>query len=1445
MVATNRMGSGGKGVQIAFTPIGDAVVFNTVHGLTTSFNQLTVSLTKNGQAGLVAFNSLERGVLKLGAAADQTLNRSPMLKALFGAGAGWWISSGMQGMGQAIGRITGAIAKGFWDAGKAAAEFDRKLREIQTIAGQSPAAQRGMRRDILGLAGKYGRDPGQFTEAYYQAYSSVPNLTPQGAKTFVQEATSLSVAGLANIEDSITALSTAMNAWGLGMDQAHRISNIFFQGVDEGIYRVKDLAGAVGRFGASAAALKVPIDDAMAAFSALTLGGLKTRMAAMSVNSMFESILKSADRTKSQMTDAWRVIMGADWTPTKLAQTGGIAALMGQLNAMPEQARETALRGMFTDAAGRRAARMLSGPMYGTFKQNATMFDEGANPTDRVKAAEELILNSSATAYDRAAAATAAFKIALGEVVNTLSPLLVMYAKGATWLAKFIEGHPILMKVLMALGVVVLAIAASFAKGLYEVGRFFNAIWRAVQGIQAEAIALAKAKADLLANASAANTAAQAHHNLAGAMTRSAAAAGGARGGAAAGPPAGSLLGLQAASAAAQQNLAAQQAAAQRQAQTVAGLRGRANEGWWLAPGATGGGPGGPVNLARGRATMAIANRDLNQQAFAELEAAHQKYQGLAAKVAAAEQKAAGGITSSHTTAFLDRIRGQRDEAKQAFDALTATWDQRLSQAQTRHRQALANLQRYEGDLSVAAAQAGAPVPGAAGHRAGVTGRRAQAAQAVLDQARAAVAAAEAEVQAAQAAYRSAIPPMQTQFVGTTSKAAAATSQWGAALTKTAGSLRGVVGVVGGFLSGILSSIGGMLAWGIALAAIETAWRKIAEAIQAAKQAQEDAAAAGKGLKGSQVAPTPGGPSDKEIQSVLGATTPQSRALYDALVRNKGDVAATIQEAEFRPAVYANTPAGAVQQRPAGFTVATSEGGKAFFPESTFRQTLDEFKRNEFAQIDAVIRELESRAPKSVPKWAQAARGQLGGVNEPSIGFDEQVKQLQGSGKLAPDDVTLSDAAITKINQRVDQLKGAYKEVAAVEDALRIPDEANQTDLDARNAGRVNRIQALEGMVERAKAEATMRNEILGAFEARRGAGDTTVTDPMLAGARAEAEKSLVTFRDLLDLYLMIQGAYTDAAQAQGKDAKDYHAMLVATKSLVGEQAKTEKELYEARTNGAKQAAKALKDQAEAQAKAAKEAQQAAEQAKRDQRERQSNTIETIQARIDVAEAEAELLKANKAGPDAQAAKQQEIRALYEQRFAEQLKLAGMEQSALDPTRVEREKLRITQQRLGLSLKEIEAKRDANRADQDFTQRIAEQLNRRALIAKRGLPTFEDYMLGFGAQQSFAAKMGGALQGGAFRSRLGLNWTGSGRQTLGTRLPGEGQFGPVVAGQQQAAMTVFNFQFQGTADPKAVQQWWDTQAKGSLQQLNDQWYRDRQAKDAAGRGRSTPTASWR
>lgn len=367
--------------------------------------------------GFEAFNAAMNGSARSAAAFEQNVSRSHKRA-----------SDSMEAFGRTATRVAQggalALAGGLAASVKEAADFERSMRNVNSIAGLTPAVFERTRQSVLNMSRTTAQAPRVLADGLYQIYSS--GIKGEGALKVLHASAVAASAGLTDTATSATAIVGALNAYHLSAGQAAKVSDILFQTVNRGVITFPQLAQTIGTVLPFANALKIPLNNVGAAISTLTKEGIPAAEATTYLKNSMVSFLKPSKDLSAAIKET-----GASSGEALIKSKGFEGALQAVIGATDGS--KSAIQGLFPDIRASAAVLALTGTNAKTAADDLRNFGDAATKGASGKVFAEQA-KSASFQFQQLKANLSAAAIAVGTV------LLPQLNNGAKALSKFLGG---------------------------------------------------------------------------------------------------------------------------------------------------------------------------------------------------------------------------------------------------------------------------------------------------------------------------------------------------------------------------------------------------------------------------------------------------------------------------------------------------------------------------------------------------------------------------------------------------------------------------------------------------------------------------------------------------------------------------------------------------------------------------------------------------------------------------------------------------------------------------------------------------------------------------------------------------------------------------------------------------------------------------------------------
>jgi TP901 family phage tail tape measure protein len=156
--------------------------------------------------------------------------------------------------------------------GKMAIDFDRDMRNVNSIAGLPKKQFESLRQQVLDMAGPTAQAPHVLAEGLYDLVSS--GFDAKESIGILHASALGASAGLTTTEISTKAVAAALNAYELPAGKAAAVTDTLFETVNRGVVTFPELASVIGDVLPFSSQLGVNLNEVGASISTMTKAGL-------------------------------------------------------------------------------------------------------------------------------------------------------------------------------------------------------------------------------------------------------------------------------------------------------------------------------------------------------------------------------------------------------------------------------------------------------------------------------------------------------------------------------------------------------------------------------------------------------------------------------------------------------------------------------------------------------------------------------------------------------------------------------------------------------------------------------------------------------------------------------------------------------------------------------------------------------------------------------------------------------------------------------------------------------------------------------------------------------------------------------------------------------------------------------------------------------------------
>jgi TP901 family phage tail tape measure protein len=303
-------------------------------------------------------------------------------------------------------RVLGGGVKDF-------AAFERGQANVQTLLDSMNSSLSGQ---SIKLIRQYGLEIENTNKALFDAVSAG---VPVGESIeFLDKANRLAVGGVTDLSSAVDGLTSVLNGYGLGLDQADRVAAAFFSAQKFGKTTVAELTKEIGKVVPIGAQLDVTYQEILATYAQLTKQGIRTEESTTAIRNTMIALLKPS-REAAEKFDELGIAYGA----TNVKQEGFLKVLSQISTAVENGDADLAelipnIRAL--TGAGALGTRQLE-EMQGILEIVNNDFGEGSS----LARAYNVQMETTAKSMERIKSAFKTGRLAIGE---TLAPLIKGFA---------------------------------------------------------------------------------------------------------------------------------------------------------------------------------------------------------------------------------------------------------------------------------------------------------------------------------------------------------------------------------------------------------------------------------------------------------------------------------------------------------------------------------------------------------------------------------------------------------------------------------------------------------------------------------------------------------------------------------------------------------------------------------------------------------------------------------------------------------------------------------------------------------------------------------------------------------------------------------------------------------------------------------------------------------
>jgi len=251
-------------------------------------------LTKGLSSVLGVVTSVVGGVIKIvtGAITQIWKLTTWLLKGIFNA---------LKGITKAALTIATGIVAGLAAQGTLAlvsyARLEQRIAEVRSLTGATKEEFADTQKELQRMAVAFGASSTDLAGALYDIVSA--SFEGAGAVEVLRQSVIAAQAGLVDTKVAADAITTVLNSFSMGADQAGRVADVLFMIVKKGKTTFGQLAPNMGKVTSLANAAGASLEDVGAVIASLTRSGVQTEEAMTGLRAMLTSVIKPTTEAKT------------------------------------------------------------------------------------------------------------------------------------------------------------------------------------------------------------------------------------------------------------------------------------------------------------------------------------------------------------------------------------------------------------------------------------------------------------------------------------------------------------------------------------------------------------------------------------------------------------------------------------------------------------------------------------------------------------------------------------------------------------------------------------------------------------------------------------------------------------------------------------------------------------------------------------------------------------------------------------------------------------------------------------------------------------------------------------------------------------------------------------------------------------------------------------------
>lgn len=365
----------------------------------------------------------EGGLDKLGEAAEQANQKLAKIGSGLNLSAVGSQLDALSGKMQSWGAGLSILAAPFELVGAASvnafADFEAGMGKIFTLLPDiTEKGMSEMSAQIKEFSTTFGADLSTVQQAAYDALSS--GVSQVDLMPFIETAQTAAVAGMSDVGTAVDGLTSAINAYQMELDDAGRVSDVFFKTVELGKIEFDELSRNIGKVAPTAAQFGISIEDTGAAIAAMTSQGVSAEETMTGLKNLFKDVATPG----TQLNKIFQEIAGVTFKDF-IANGGTLTEAISKLRDYSTQTGKSFFE-MGSTFESANSLAMLGG---GFFEKYAEMTEEIGSAAGSTESAYSKMSDTMAFAIDKLKSQFQVMSVDIGE---KLAPVVLEFTQWLT-----------------------------------------------------------------------------------------------------------------------------------------------------------------------------------------------------------------------------------------------------------------------------------------------------------------------------------------------------------------------------------------------------------------------------------------------------------------------------------------------------------------------------------------------------------------------------------------------------------------------------------------------------------------------------------------------------------------------------------------------------------------------------------------------------------------------------------------------------------------------------------------------------------------------------------------------------------------------------------------------------------------------------------------------------